>query len=259
MRRWAAPWWGDLAAVVALTLAGLFVALIPVPDSARAAALLPLVLFLPGYALTAALFLPGEISRELRLVLSGAFSLAVSALGGLAVQLVIGLDRPVWAALLASATGAFALVALRRRDALPAEQERRGVGLPLRVALSLVPVLGAMAIAGWAIALATDGAHRQADRSRFSSLSLVGADPSRAPSPVRIGVLNHEGEPVAYRLVIRRGTRTIRRWRLHLGANQDWQTQLASAAIAGTGPLVGRLDRGGEPYHRVVLRLRGAQ
>ncbi len=117
MRRFAVPWWGDLGAVVALALLAFVLALVPLTGPVRTAALLPLVLILPGYALVAALFMPGEISRELRVVLSVPFSVGVSVLGGVVVQLVIGLDRPVWAALLASATVVAAFVALRRRDA----------------------------------------------------------------------------------------------------------------------------------------------
>ncbi len=124
VRRLSAPWWGDLTAVVGLTLVAFVVALAPVPGPARTVALLPLLLVLPGYALTCAMFLPGEIGRDLRLVLSVAFSVGVAAVGGLVVQLVIRLDRPVWVTLLALVTVVAALAALRRRDGMPADTER---------------------------------------------------------------------------------------------------------------------------------------
>ncbi len=255
MRRSPVPWWGDLTAVVALAVAGLVLALIPVSGPIRTVALLPLVLILPGYALAAALFRPGEISRELRLVLSVAFSLGVTALGGLVVQLVLKLDRPVWATLLACLTVLAAVVALDRRDAMPADSGRTELRLPRVGLASVVAMLVATGIAGGAIAVATRGVHRQQNESRFSSLSLVPQGPSGTAPPVSVGVSNHEGRTVAYRLIVKRGTRTIRRWRFRLGVNQDWQAELTASAISGAGPVIARLDRGGRPYHRVALRI----
>jgi Protein of unknown function (DUF1616) len=253
------PWWGDLAAVVVLALGGLVVALIPATGAVRTAALLPLVLILPGYALGAALFLPGEISRELRAVLSVAFSVAVAALGGLVVQLIFSLDRPVWAMLLAFATVLAALVALDRRDAMPAESVPPRLVLPRIGLVSVVGILVAVGVAGGAIAIATRGEHRQQSESRFSSLSLVPNGSSAIAPPVTVGVFNHEGRAVSYLVVVRRGPGTIRRWRFRLKANQDWQAQLGGSAISGRGPLIARLDRGGQPYHRVALRIGGGK
>jgi len=228
--------------------------LTPVPGPVRAAGALPLLLFLPGYALTAALFVPGGISRELRVVLGIAFSLGAAALGGLVVQLVLRLDRPVWAALLALVTVLAAIAALRGREP-SADRLRPGPGLPRIGLASLATILAAMAVAGGAIAIATQGVHRQVDRSHFTSLSLVPSDPSTTASPVRIGVSNHEGRAVAYRLVVRRWARTIQRWRFRLQANQDWEAQLPAPAVSGTDPLVAVLDRDGRPYHRVALQI----
>jgi uncharacterized membrane protein len=239
-----------------LALVAFVLALVPITGPVRTVVLLPLVLILPGYALAAALFMPGEITRELRVVLSVPFSVGVSVLGGVVVQLVIGLDRPVWAALLASATVVAAIVALRRRDGLPADDEPPSFRLPSLSVAWLLAIVGAIAVAGWAIATATDGVHRQQDRARFSSLWLAPSDPS-APTErsVRIGVSNQEGRAVAYRLTVRRGARTVARWPLRLEPAEEWEARLAASAISGTGPLVGRLDRGGQTYHRVTFQM----
>ncbi len=255
MRGSRVPWWGDLTVVAGLALAGLALALIPVPGPVRTAALLPLLLIVPGYALAAVIFRPGEISGELRMVLSVALSIGVTVLGGLLVQLVVRLDRPVWAALLAGVTLLAVAIALRRRDAMPADSEETRLALPRIGIAAVIGVLAATAIAGWAIAIATEGVHRQLNRSHFSSLSLVPGDSSAIASPVRIGVSNHEGKAIAYRVTVKRGAQTIERWRFRLAANQDWQAQLTASAISGTGPLIGRLDGGRRPYHRVVLHL----
>jgi uncharacterized membrane protein len=257
VRAFRVPWWGDLAAVAGLALAGLALALVPVPGPLRTAALLPLLLILPGYALAAALFRPGEIGRELRVVLSVAFSFGASALGGLVAQLVLRLDRPVWATLLALVTVLAAVVALLRRDAMPADSEPPRLSLPRVRLASLLAMLAAIAIAGGAIASATGGVHRQLDGSRFSSLSLVPSGPSGTAPPVRIGVSNHEGRPVAYRVSVRQAGRTVKRWRFRLDANHGWQARLTASAISGTGPVTARLDRDGRLCHRVALRIRG--
>jgi hypothetical protein len=256
MRRPPAARWRDLAAAAGLALAGLVLALIPVPSPVRAAALLPLALFVPGYALAAALFLPGEIGRDLRGVVSVAFSVGVSAIGGLTAELVVGLDRTAWAVLLASATVLAAAVAIHRRAAVEAAGSEPRPRLPRVGPVAPLAVLLAIAIAGWATASATEGVHRQASRSHFTSLWLTPRD-SGEDLAATVGVQNHEGQPVTYRLTVRRGTRRIGWWRLRLGAGQEWQGQLPSSAISGAGPLVARLARGGLPYHRVSLRMEG--
>jgi uncharacterized membrane protein len=247
------PWWGDLTAAAGLAVVGLVLAVAPVSGPVRTAALLPLILVLPGYALSAALFRPGEISPQLRLVLSVAFSIGVAVLGGLVVQLFVGLDRTVWAVLLAGVTVAAAAIALDRRDAMPADSEDTRVRMPRIGVVTPAAILVAMGIAGSAIAIARDGEDRQRSQAHFSSLWLVPGDSEAGGQPVEVGVSNHEGKAVSYRLVVREGTRTVRRWRVHLESDQSWQAQLAASAISGTAPLVGQLDRGGRPYHRVSV------
>jgi Protein of unknown function (DUF1616) len=253
------PPWRDLVAATGLALAGLIIAVAPLPDPVRTATLLPLFLVVPGYALAAALFMPGEISRELRAVLSVAFSFAVLVLGGVVVQLVIGLNRPVWATLITCVTAVAAVVALLRRDVtpMPADWAKSRPRLPRFGLASLAVVLAAMAIAGWAIAIATEGVHRQQDRAHFASLWLVPTDTSLTPPPVGIGVRTHQGGPADYRVTVRQGPRTIKRWRFRLDGNQEWQAALAPSEIPGTGPLIGQLNRGGRPLHRVTLQIGG--
>jgi len=257
VERLAEPGRRDLTAVAVLAVAGLVVALLPAPEPARVAMVLPLVVFLPGYALAAALLTPGQLSAGLRLVLSFALSVGVLVLGSVLVQLPVRLDRPAWAALLAFATVLAAAVAWRRRDAAPAPTRAQRLGIPRFAVASLLAIMCAIGGAGWALATATDGVHRQLDAVRFSSLSVVPDDGSGSPSPVTIGVLNHEGRPATYGVIVRRGKRTVRRWRIQLGQGEEWRVRLGGAAIAGSGPVIARLDRGGRPYHRVALRMGG--
>jgi Protein of unknown function (DUF1616) len=254
MRRLSAPWWGDLTAVVGLALVAVTVTLVPVSGPAHAIALVPLVLVLPGYALTCVMFLPGEIGRDLRLALSIAFSIGVATVGGLVVQLAIRLDRPVWITLLALVTVVAAAVALRRRDGMPADTDRPTLRVPIVGAFSVLGILAAIAVGGWAIAIATEGAHRQASEARFSSLWLVPVGAPQTRHSARIGVSNREGGSTAYGLTVKQGPRIVRRWRLTLAANETWQAMLPGSAIAGSGPVVAQLDRDGVRKHRVTLR-----
>jgi len=243
--------------VAGLALGGLVLALVPVPEPVRTAALLPLLLILPGYAVAAALFRPGEISRELRAILSVALSVSATVLGGLVVQLFLPLDRPVWAATLTGITLLAAAIALDRRDAMPADSEETRLRLPRIGVVALAAMLVATGIAGWAIALATEGVHRQLDAAPFSALWLVPGESSPTVDPVKVGVSNHEGEAAPYAVSVRQGNRTIRRWDVYLEPDQTWQGQIAPTAISGTAPLIALLDRSGKPYHRVSLPIAG--
>lgn len=254
MRRLSAPWWADLAAVVALALVGVVVTLVPVTGTIRAVVMLPFLLILSGYAVTCAIFLPGEIGRDLRLALSVAFSVGIAAIGGLVVELFLRLDRPVWVTLLVLVTVAASFVALRRRDAMPAETQPPTLRIPIVGVASLLAMLAAVGIGGWAIAIATEGAHRQASQARFTSLWLVPDGPARTARPMNVGVTNHEGRVSTYHLAVRQGKRTIRRWRLTLTANESWQAEVPGLALPGSGPVVARLDRDGGSEHRATFR-----
>src|SRR4029079_2686500 len=80
---------------------------------------LPLVLFVPGYAVAAALFPPGFVTRDERAALTVAFSVGAWALIGLVLQIFINLDRGVWLAMLLLVTLTGVVLAQMRREGLP--------------------------------------------------------------------------------------------------------------------------------------------
>src|SRR5258708_19924598 len=96
----------DIFAVVAITLVAAVLALLVPPDIALIRILtLPLVLVLPGYALTAALLPNRSLGVAERLMFSLGLSLAVVILGGLALNWTpFGLRAISWAVLLAGLT-----------------------------------------------------------------------------------------------------------------------------------------------------------
>jgi hypothetical protein len=248
----------DLAAAMALALAALVVSLVPAPSWLRAVVVLPTALVVPGYAVSAALFLPGEIQRELRAVLSIVFSISASVLGGLLVQLVLGLDRALFATIVLLVTVGAALVAGRRRAAAPPVERRRPPRLRVSP-LAAATLVTAALVAALAIKTATDGVHDQRARSHFSSVWMVptGAPLSKTAPNVGVGVASHEPAPVSYRMSVSLGPTVLKDWRFRLYPEQRWTRYLVAPATAGGGRLLGRLYRDGAFYQTVSLETGG--
>ena len=92
----------DLLAVIVLAiLSALLVALLPDGSILRLVGALPLVFFLPGYAITAVLLPGSSIGKVERLLFSLGLSIAVTALSGLLLNLTPwGLHADTWAIIL---------------------------------------------------------------------------------------------------------------------------------------------------------------
>jgi uncharacterized membrane protein len=248
--------WKDLGAAVTLVVGALLIGLLPLPDWAQAAVLLPAVLVAPGYAIGAALFRPDEIPSEYRVVLSVALSLSAIALGGLLVQLALPLNRLVLACLLVLITIGAGLIAFDRRQTAPLngnEAPRRRVRINPVAVLALIAALG---VAAWGIEVATQGANDQLGKPRFTSLWVV---PPRSGqgSGVSFGVANREGEATSYRLKVRRGSEIVEQWRFQLDPDQQWQAPLTASIPAVEGRLVGSLYRNGRLDQSVTLEIGG--
>ncbi len=252
----------DLGIVSALSLFALICTVLPVAGWLKAIAGILLAFLLPGYAIAAAIFLPGDIRRDLRFALAVVFSISCSALGGLVLQIVLPLDRPVFAVLLLGVTGACLLVAARRRAYAGPADDAPATTLLLPGLPSLVALLVAIALGGWAIAIATAGQHRQLAREHFTALwMLPEAAPGTSPpgAPLRVAVANHEGRRVLYRLQVRQGARTLRQWHVDLPASDQWSSTVPAPSAAGDAPVVAKLFRDGKVYRRVALRLASGQ
>jgi hypothetical protein len=216
---------------------------------------LSLVFVLPGYALSAALFPPRAIGRDLRLVLTVVLSLAALALGGLVLHLVTALNRGTFVGLLAVVTLLAAAVALKGRQRMRADPRRRRPRPPIVVALALAATIGLAAVA---IAIASAGAHHQIDESHFSALWAVPQGGRRMPPnepPVLVGIGNQEGKAVDYRLTVHQAGREIGTWKVRLDDGQEWEITLPADALSDTGTLVASLHRFRQTYRRVSIKL----
>lgn len=147
MRRWT-----DIAlvAVLALIAGGIVEALPDISSVPRVLLGIPLVLLLPGYALSSALFRAGELRLAEQLAVSIAASLSVAIVSALLMNaLQISLDARPWAAVLTAVTLAAAVVAQRRGGGRELRLRRPRMRVPAVVAvtLSLLLLSGAGALA----------------------------------------------------------------------------------------------------------------
>lgn len=239
----------DLVALVALALLGLVAVLAGIDGAVGAVLLLPLAFAVPGYALTAALFPPGQIPAAERAVYVVALGIAVAALSGILVQLVFSLDRTAWALTLAGLTLAAGAVASARRW-----EERPAAAAPELNPIAVVLLVAALAIASWAVMNATDRARDELGDAHFTELWLLPKDGPGAPGRVSIGVSNHEGHPASYLVRLTLGGAPLRDWTVRLGEGQAWTTDLQAPLPTDSKPLRVTLLQGGEVYRQAFLR-----
>jgi hypothetical protein len=210
-----------------------------VPDGATVVRVLPaalLVLVLPGYALTATLLAPAQVTRLERLVLTIALSMVAGVLTALVLNAVWHLETAAWATGLALATIVAALAGARRGHGQPVPRPRvPRVGVAAALAL-----IGAVLLTGGAVALGVTTLHAPGDTAGTTALWIS----PRGDNNVAVGVHSIERGRRHYELDVRvagqRG-RLIGPFALEPGEER----RLALPAPAG--PL-------GKPVVNVVLR-----
>lgn len=243
----------DLALVSALAIAALVVALLPVATWLSAALLLPLVLFLPGYALAAVFFPPRTVGRIERAIYAIAISIAVVAVGGLLIQLILGLSRDPWVVFLVMVTLGATLWAHRRHPVEPLVWPA-GVSPVLPVAIIAFTVAGV--IAGLAIASAGNGLREAQAKIRFTDFWLVPAgavSPASGEETVEIGLHSHEGRPVRFVLRLSRAGQVLLGRSLSLRAGETWERSFAVTEAPRGVPVIATLTREGKSYRRLDL------
>lgn len=215
--------------------------------------LVPLVLFLPGYAIAALAFPPGTVSAAERGVYAVALSVAVAAVGGLVLQLAVGLDRAIWAALLIVVTAVCAAQGVRLGRYPRPRPPRLPWALPFVVAAFTVAAL----VAVLAIVSAGDGVREARAASRFTDFWMaparpVGAEPAKA---FAVGLRSHEGGTSRYVVRVSRDGRLLARREVVLvpGAQRVW----GFTAPTGPGRVVASLRRDGGSSRDLYLSLGG--
>jgi uncharacterized membrane protein len=249
----------DLLAAIALALAGLAAALVPLDVWLRAVLWVPLVLGVSGYAILAALFPERPHPLGEQAVYAVALSITATALGGIVVQLVLDLDRAVWAAVLVAITVAAALVAIWRREPPPADQSgaetgRAGRRLRLPGPIASLILIAAIVVAAGAVVISSNGARRERDSYRFTALWVQPArHAATAGGAVTVGVDNHQGAAARYRLVVKQAGGILAQRGLELADGGRWRLRLAVAPVGPADPVTATLSRNGAIYRHVYL------
>ncbi len=243
----------DLAAAAGVAaLAALAVA--TTGDAAvRAVPGILLALFVPGYALSVALFPERRGDGFERLLLALGSSLAISVLAAVALdQAPGGLNARSWCIALAAVTLVSCGVGARRRRAHP----RRAAGAPRRIRLAAValacaacaPVAGALAIA-------------RLPATGVQGYTLLWALPKdEAQGTFTVGVRSYELTTTSYVVTARSGTRVVLQRRVTLRPGESWSaaaTRAPSIARAVEVALA-KAAHPGSTYRRVHLALGAA-
>jgi hypothetical protein len=241
----------DLWITALFTLLAVPASWLPIGSWLELLVMLPLVLVLPGYALTAAIFPGREVPFEERLVYTIVFSVAAVAIGGVLLQLILPLNRTTWPLLLAAITCVAVAVAAERRE--PQGSARPAGSVPKRIDMPTVALLAvAVAVAGWSIHLATEGAHEQAARSHFTSLWIVPSEDDEGVAGAMVGIENEEGHPTSYELVVRQGPARRGPWLVDLADGESRRVELGPWA-AGGSRVAADLYHEGRLYRRAYL------
>jgi uncharacterized membrane protein len=252
----AARWSRDLQATVVVALMGLILAFLGGDGWLKAVLLLPMVLVLPGYALTAAFFPPGSIPAAERAVYTVMLSIAVTGVGGMLVEVFVGLEPRSWAALLFLATLSASWLAQRRRRHGASEPASTQIEVGRLNPLSLLLLAAAVGLAAVSLSTAIGDAREGRDDAHFVGLWAL---PHKSPGTggagaVSIGVLNHEGRPVSFRLRVTREGNTLVNRPLRLGRGREWSMLLRVSPAPAPSPLLVTLLRGGAVYRQAFLR-----
>jgi uncharacterized membrane protein len=217
---------------------------------------LPLVLVLPGYTLSEALFHTRSLDAPQRVVFSLGLSLATDVLGGLILNLLpAGLKAASWAVFLALLTAVLALVAfsLRRRRRADAK-EARWPRLRLTVGGSILWGL-ALVIAPLAVVYAALSAQKQRN-AEFTQLWMLRQVHAGKSCAVRLGVRSFESASVRYLVEMMVNGAVVMTWpSVDLAPQDHWDRVVPISTVGTEGVYIEvrlyRLDRPQHVYRTV--------
>jgi len=208
------------------------------------------VLWLPGYALTAALFRRSDLGGVERILITLGSSISLVILIGFGLYLAgLPLTPATWAVGLAAVTLAAGASAWLRPTHRP-DLHRPAVALTRPKRGSLLFALAALLVVS-ALGLSRIGAQEQ-PQAGFTQLSMNPID----GESVRVGVKNEESDTLTYRVVLRTATDVIAEWpTVQLGPGQGWamDVPLPLKQRPGAELLLYRADAPEEVYRRVDL------
>jgi uncharacterized membrane protein len=253
----------DIFAVILLTLISVALAFAVPPDNVAGRIwILPLVLVLPGYALSCALFAKQPAGIPERVIFSLGLSLSIVILCGLLLNLTpFGMHARSWAVLLGGITIAASAIALvRRRGQSGPVSGWSGIGrFGFTFRQGLLLGLAALVVGG-AVVVSVIGAEQQ-PRPGFTQLWILPSGGASTKNAVRLGVSNMETTAMDYRLDVNIDGKVVKEWpSINLHPEGKWEVTfvLPSTNPAGNAKVEAdlyRTDVPGKIYRSVVLWL----
>jgi uncharacterized membrane protein len=248
----------DLFVVIVIAgLSAMLALVMPANSIVRLICALPLVFFLPGYAITAALLQMRSLGNVERLLFSLGLSVAMTALSGLLLNLTPwGLQSTTWAIMLAVIVVLTSAIAwLRRKPDTTIKNVKieRNFNLRLRDGLFLgmaVLVTGA-AIGLTRLPVAPNGI------TGYTQLWMITANPNNT-NDFRLGLTSAEFTDTRYRLQVSISGQVVKEWpELSLKPGETWETAISLPSDQfGSGPIIAdlyKLDNPGTLYRHVTL------
>lgn len=244
--------------IAVMLIAGLSAVLtffIPANSIVRLLCALPLVFFLPGYAITAALLAPRSLGGVEQLLFSLGVSVAVTALSGLILNLTPwGLQTSTWAITLAVIVLVAGAIAWLRSgsDAAPVPAERHSK-LHFRdgIFVGLAVLVTGTAFGLTRLPAAPNGV------AGYTSLWMVPASKGSS-NDFRLGIQSSEFTETHYRLQVSVNGQVVQELpELSLQPGQAWETEFSlQSNQIGSGPVVAdlyKLDDPGTIYRHVKI------
>jgi uncharacterized membrane protein len=225
-----------------------------------------LVLVVPGFAVTAALFPPGSLAKTVRLTLGVAVSMIVALIGGFLLNFTPwGMRQESWVALLVIVSAAAAALAGPRWAAAwdgllrwHGPRLRAGAASPMNWVL----LWWAVCVSSVAVAVAISGAS-VSSTAGYTQLWAVPSDSAAVgqPESVRVGVRNAETATQQYRLDLQQDGEVLQEWpAVTLQQDEQWETTLSvsppmtsSSSGTPTEIVLYRADAPDVVYRRVTL------
>jgi uncharacterized membrane protein len=261
--RLATWWWLALGAFVEIALAVILLANSSVP--LRTLFGLPLILVIPGYALTALLWGRHQLGAPERAALSIGISLALAALSALLLDwtpLGIGGAQQT---LLLGLVALVAIVTVLLRD-LGGRGSRPEAGTP-GARRALVPfrrrqvLLFGVAVAIVASAVAYSAHSALRPRGAGFTQSWIHVQDAKTGA-VDVGLENDERQAETYRLQLTLNNRPVNEWKdVRLEPGQQWSTNLSLPQSGGQGVAELAVYRSDQPvtvYRKVRVSLRAS-
>jgi len=239
----------DLFSVMVIAgLSAVLAMVMPADSIVRLICALPLVFFLPGYAITAALLPWRSLGKAELLLFSLGGSVAVTALSGLALNLTAwGLQTRTWAITLAGIVFLASVIAWlqRRQDAtITALHIEKHFKLPFRDGL-LVGL--AVLVTGTAVGLT----RLPAAPNGVAGYTLLWMIPAKTgnSNEFRLGLNSAEFTETRYRLQVSVGDQVVQEWpELSLKPGETWVTRIRlQTDQVGSGSIVANLYKLDDP------------